>query len=223
MVRGVLASRLGMQWEQSRMDSIADNLANLNTAGYQRTIALGGEFGQMLLRRMQSSTDPKTVGRLGQGARLEQVVRDRTQGTAEVTGRPLDITLIGPGEFVYQTPGGVGYTRQGEFRRDAAGRLVTAQGYPVLVGGAPVGLGARELTLTNQGEVILDGSSAGRLDIRGGNRNTSLAVGSLERSNVDLTLEMTDMIAGLRAFQANQRLLQVQDETLAKAAELGRL
>lgn len=224
MIRGITASRSGMSWEQSRVDVIANNVANVNTGGFQRQIAVGGEFSQMLLYRMaDQATQPVPVGRLGHGAELQAVVTDRSQPAIEQTDRPLDVALSGPGEFTYLGPGGPGYTRSGAFARDVAGRLVTAQGYPVLAGGRPVGEGAKVLQIKEDGTVLADGVAQGRLDMRGGN-GAPLVVGALERSNVDLSLELTDMMVALRSYQANQRALSAQDETLAKAvSDIGRV
>ena len=225
MIRGINASRYGMQWEQNRTEVIADNVANINTAGFKRSIAAGTEFGEILLRRLSSSGDPvaPAIGRLGQGAQLAQVAVDSSQGALEQTDRPLDVALVGPGEFVFMGPGGPGYTRQGSFQRDASGTLVTGEGHPVLVNGAAVGAGAGEFSVLEDGTVLVDGVAVGRFDLRGGEA-TRFVSGALERPNVDMAHELTNLITSLRGFQANQRALQAQDETLAKAVtEIGRV
>jgi flagellar basal-body rod protein FlgF len=224
MIRGILASRFGMAWEQQRSDVIANNVANVNTDGFKRSIAVGREFSELLLKRVggaAGNTASPIIGPLGVGVQLDQVAVDQSQGDVTVTDNPLDVALDGPGELVYQGPGGPGYTRSGSLRRDPAGRLVTSEGYPVLVGGAPVGDGAREVSIAGDGQVLVDGRAAGRLDVRG----TAKIVGrSTEHSNVDLAQELTDLITALRSFQVNQRALQMQDETLAKAvSDIGRL
>lgn len=225
MIRGFSASRSGMAWEQTRTDVIANNVANVNTSGFKRSLALGTEFGAVLLSRLgdPAGTVPPKVGFLGAGSKLDRIVTDTVQGAVEATGQPLDVMLDGPGEFTFLGAGGPAYTRAGNFHRDAAGVLVTADGYPVLVGGAPVGAGARTLEIGDGGVVTVDGRNAGTFDLRGAN-GTRVVTGSLERSNVDLAQEMTDLITALRSFQANQRALQMQDETLAKTvSDVGRL
>jgi flagellar basal-body rod protein FlgG len=216
-----------MALEQQRLDMIGNNVANVNTTGFKRSVAAGGEFAALLLHRMEPRGDGEApvVGRLGQGAALRQVASDATQGALEVTDGPLDVALVGAGEFVYQGPDGqLGYTRNGSFHRDTQGRLVTADGRVVLVGGAPVGAGAEALTMTRDGVVMVDGQPAGRPDLRGAAADTRLQGGALERSNADLAQEMTEMIIAMRSFQANQRALQAQDETLARAvSDIGRV
>ena len=212
------ASKSGMAWEQTRTDVIADNIANVNTDGFQRKVAVGKEFGEMLLRRLgDKRTDGPSVGSLGSGAVVDQIVTDERQPSILITERGLDVALEGPGQFTYQTANGPAYTRDGRFQRDASGQLVTAKGETVLVNGAPVGQGATSLTIGADGVVSLDGQEAGRLDIQGATADTRVRPGALEASNVDLAQEMTDLITALRAFQINQRALQVQDQTLAKA------
>lgn len=127
------------------------------------------------------------------------------------------MALVGPGEFTVQGASGLIYTRDGRFKRDASGQLVTAKGQPVLMGGAPLGAGATTLELTPDGEVMVDGTPAGRLDLRGATADTQVRGGWLEASNVDMAAELTDLITALRSFQINQRALQMQDQTLGKA------
>lgn len=228
MIRGVEASRRGMAFEQVRTDVIADNLANLNTPGFKRSTAVGEEFGTALLHRLENTPSgpdgSPAVGPLGLGSVLAEAAVDMAQGELVATGMPLDVALLVPGQFVYMGPAGPGYTRSGAFHRDASGQLVTADGYPVLVNGAPVGAGAGTLRVEEDGTVVADGVAVGRLDIVGGTGEVRLAVGSLERANVDLAQEMTNLITALRSYQANQRALQWQDQTLSLAAnEIGKV
>lgn len=216
-----------MAVEQYRLEVIGNNVANVNTNGFKRSVAVGTEFASLLLHRLDAQPgggEAPVIGHLGQGTLLDQVATDNKPGDLEFTGNPLDVALKGPGEFVYQGPGGQpGYTRNGAFRRDSGGRLVTTDGYPLLVGGVPVGAGAQDLRIVEDGVVMADGVAVGRLDLRGGDA-TRMEAGALERSNADLAGEMTDMIIAMRSFQANQRALQSQDETLARAVtEIGRV
>jgi flagellar basal-body rod protein FlgG len=207
-----------MAWEQTRTDVIANNVANINTDGFRRSVAVGKEFGDMLLRRIgdQQPSGP-LIGHMGSGATVDQVVQDKTEGSLQKTDRTLDAALVGPGEFTVQGAGGLTFTRDGRFERNAAGVLVTAKGDPVLVNGAPVGAGATTLTIEEGGIVRADGVAAGSLDIRGGTADTQVKGGVLEASTTDLSTEMTDLITALRGFQINQRALQIQDQTLSKA------
>ncbi|HWI51783.1 MAG TPA: flagellar hook-basal body protein [Symbiobacteriaceae bacterium] len=218
MLRGIGASRSGMVWEQTRSDVIANNVANINTDGFKRSVAVGREFGPMLLRRIgdQQPSGPR-VGEVGSGAEVDEVAKDQTGGSLIKSENPLDAALIGPGEFTIQGPAGPAYTRDGRFKRAADGTLVTAKGQPVLVSGAPVGAGAGTLEIAEGGVVMVDGQPAGQLEVRNATPETEIRGGWLEGANVDLSQEMTDLITALRSFQVNQRALQMQDATLGKA------
>lgn len=224
MIRGIGSSKAGMAVEQVRADVIAQNVSNINTDGFKRSVAVSKEFAGLLLHRWDSAEDGSTIlGRLGNGASLDQIVADATQGAIQETGNPLDVALTTPGEFSIMRPEGLGFTRNGAFRRDAEGVLVTAEGHPVLVDGAPFGRGVGEIQIQADGTVLADGQSAGRLSVRS-EAPFSLKTGWLEKSNVDLAREMTDLMMAIRIYQANQRALQMQDETLGKAvSELGSL
>lgn len=216
-----------MAWEQVRTDTIADNIANANTDGFKRSTAIGSAFGDLLVRRLGdrgTADPPPEVGGVGGGAVAVETVLEMTQGPLRQTDDPLDVAILGPGEFVFLRPDGLGYDHCGHFHRSPEGWLITDAGYLVLADGKPVGAGAQTLEIQRDGTVLADGEPAGRLDIRGADASTSLMPGYLEGSNVNLGQELTDLITALRSFQINQRALQMQDQTLSKAVnEVGRL
>lgn len=219
MIRGIQASVRGMDTEQARTEALANNIANVDTDGFKRSTVASTEFGAMLVQLVDPAVkETPAIGSVAVGATIAQVLPDNSVGVIQETGNSLDLALTGMGQqFTFQGPNNtLGYTRNGAFHRDAAGDLLTADGYPVLANGQPVGAGAKEIAFRQDGTVLLDGKPAGKLDIRGGN-GEPMALKSLERSNVDLATEMTDMIVSLRSFQANQRALAMQDATLARA------
>lgn len=231
MIRGVEASRRGMAVEQTRTEVLANNVANINTAGFKRSVAISGEFEQMLLRRLddQVGREAPVIGTLGNGAAVEEVLPVLRQGDLIATGRDLDFALEGPGEFAVQGPDGVTYTRNGVFQLTGDGTLVTAEGYPVLMrtaGGelAPVtGLTAPP-AVEPDGTLLAGGQPLGRLALEGAGPETRVHTRTLEASNVELAQEMTDLIVALRSYQVNQRALQMQDQTLGRAVtEIGKL
>jgi flagellar basal-body rod protein FlgG len=213
-----------MAAEQARTDAASNNVANIDTDGYKRTSVSTTDFGNMLVQLVDPTMDGiPVIGQIGTGATVESTTRDNSPGPIQETGNPMDVALTGAGQFTFQGPNGPAYTRLGAFHRDNQGQLVTAQGYPLLVSGKPVGAGAREVTVAQDGTVLLDGKAAGTLDIQGGD-GKPLALKSLEHSNVDLAQEMTDMIIAMRAFQANQRALAMQDNTLNRTVnEIGKV
>ena len=228
MIRGIEASRRGMAVEQTRTDVLANNVANINTDGFKRSVVVSKAFGDMVQERLGDfapGEQPQQVGPLGVGAVVDTVAVDRREGQIRYTDRPLDVAIMGAGQFVYRNPDGtLGYTRNGAFTRDTNGRLATADGKPVLVGGQPVGTLADKLEIADDGTVLLNGNPAGQLDIQGRDTTTKLKAKALESSNADLTAEMTELTIAMRSYQVNQRALAMQDQTLAKAvSEIGKV
>lgn len=231
MIRGFGASKLGMSVEQSRTDVLAHNLANINTHGFKKSVAVSTEFQTLLLARLDDHTDGKapTIGELGNGAVLDTVVPLNTQGDLVRTDRALDFAIEGAGQFVAQGPNGLVYTRNGAFHQREDGTLVTADNYPVLFRDAagnlaPIVSAGALPEIRHDGAVIVGGQMVGRLEIDGATPQTRLHSGTLEASNVELAKEMTDLIMALRSFQVNQRAMQMQDQTLGRAvSEIGKV
>lgn len=252
MIRGLGAAASGMRAEQTRLDVLANNLANAATTGYKRDTAVTAAFTDILVQRFWDrppiSPGPAPfVGALPVGVGTAATAARLTTGPLRYTGGALDVALSGDGFFVVQTPAGVRYTRDGAFTQDAAGRLTTNDGYPVLAGGQPVGTSRMRLAIQADGTVTGDGAPLGKLDIvtsaqLGGLRKEGnslwvaapgaqgqllvvppgeaaephLQVGFLEGSNVEPVLEMVDLIATIRAYEADQKAIQAQDQTLGK-------
>jgi flagellar basal-body rod protein FlgG len=132
---GLRASASGMRAQQTRIDAIANNLANVNTTAFKRSRA---NFEDMLYETLQGSqlvryqgTETLAPIQIGRGVRLADVQRIQTQGTFETTDNPFDIAIEGDGFFQIQMPNGnTGYTRDGTFTRAAdTGALVTHAGF----------------------------------------------------------------------------------------------
>jgi len=133
------AAATGMMAQQTRQETIANNLANVNTTGFKRSRA---HFEDLLYQTVQGAAnvgqpDAQTLPaiQVGRGVRLAGVQRLHTQGPLETTDRPLDLAIEGEGFFQVQLPGGqVGYTRDGSLEISDDGTLVTQEGYTVLPG-----------------------------------------------------------------------------------------
>lgn len=136
MLRAMRAAASGMRAQQLNLDTIANNLANVNTTGFKRarvdfedvlyqtlTPAVGGDGG---------SPGQSVPMQVGHGSRAVDTEKIHQQGDTETTGNPLDVVIQGDGFFVVTREDGTdGYTRDGSFKLDSGGRLVTAQGYVV--------------------------------------------------------------------------------------------
>ena len=239
MIRGFYTAVAGLIANSARQAVVADNIANVSTAGFKASRTSQSAFQLELAR--------STGGRLGQLATGAQSVGpfiDRTTGPAETTGVPTDLAIDGDGLFVVRTSTGVAYTRAGDFAFDASGNLTTQAGEAVVgTDGKPIVVpgGASAFTVGADGtiagtkqRIAVVAWPQGGLRRRGGTLLTSATApgpavgamvrqGSLERSNVDLATAMTELIGYQRSLSLNARALTIQDETLGEATQLGRL
>lgn len=174
------------------------------------------------------------------------------QGELKPTRVNTDLALSGRGFFAVQLPNGeTAYTRDGELHIDPTGQLTTKQGYPVLSDGGPIQLDLNnhtEISVSATGEVSQGADLKGRLQITDFNEpnlltpisngcfiarhsslqqteatDTTVQQGFLESANTSSPAEMVKMITAMRMYEANQKVIQSQDERMGKAiSELGR-
>jgi len=137
MIRSLWVARTGLDAQQTQLDVIANNLANVSTNGFKRGRAVFEDLLYQTMRQpgAQSSqqTQVPTGLQLGTGARVVSTARIFTQGNLQKTDGSLDVAVSGNGFFQIQLPDGTtGYTRDGSFQRDSQGQVVTSDGYPLL-------------------------------------------------------------------------------------------
>jgi flagellar basal-body rod protein FlgG len=136
MIRSLWIARTGLDAQQTQLDVIANNLANVSTNGFKRSRAVFEDLIYQTLRQPGSQTTQQnqvpTGLQLGTGARPITTARLFTQGNIQKTDNPLDLAIQGHGFFQILLPDGTtGYTRDGSFQKDNQGQLVTSDGYPV--------------------------------------------------------------------------------------------
>ena len=137
MMRALLTAASGMDAQQIRIDTIANNLANVNTTAFKGSRA---NFHDLLYQTLKAPGQSTTSGtivpsgiQIGSGTRLSSVEKVFEQGSQTVTERPFDLMIEGDGFFqVQRDDGGVSYTRSGNFQIDSTGRLVTGSGFPMV-------------------------------------------------------------------------------------------
>lgn len=133
MMRSLYTAATGMDAQQTKMDTIANNLANANTTGFKKSRA---DFEDLLSETIRSPHDATPQGgsapaplQVGLGVRTAGTTRSFTQGDFVESGNPLDVAIEGQGMFRVTRPNGeFGYTRAGAFKVDSEGRLVTQRG-----------------------------------------------------------------------------------------------
>jgi len=275
MIRGFYTAASGMIAQRHRMDSVSNNLANVDLTGYKRDVSVSKAFPEMLMRRlnddglfnfpMGSLETAPTVGKLGTGVEHNEVFTVFEQGSLKETSNPFDLALEDQGFFTVKTPKGERYTRNGAFTLGKEGLLMTKDGYPVLTeeGNSihikkhnfkidELGRISHNLDYTNddkrlvqleenswQNEEILgtlkivrfpkerflvkEGNSLYNSSETSGQAYTltpsnrpQVQQGFIETSNVSAVSEMVRMIEVNRAYEANQKTLNTQDELLGK-------
>jgi len=134
MIRALSTASSGMSAQQLYIDNIANNLANVNTPGFKRTRVefqdlLYENVGPVGASRMTGTAEP-TFSQIGHGVRLAATTRIFKQGSSMQTENPLDMMIDGDGFFQILLPDGTyAYTRDGTFKIDSEGNLVTSSGF----------------------------------------------------------------------------------------------
>ncbi len=136
MIRSLWIAKTGLEAQQTQMDTISNNLANVSTAGFKRSRAVFEDLLYQTLRQpgAQSSQQTQIPSglQIGTGVRPIATERIHTQGNLQLTGNRLDVAIQGEGFLQVLMPDGTtGYTRDGSLQTDNQGQLVTANGFPV--------------------------------------------------------------------------------------------
>jgi flagellar basal-body rod protein FlgG len=170
--------------QETNLDVVTNNLANVNTVGFRRRVSVNGEFSALIDRVEKVSEDKETkiltvppftmnwkgkqvIGQLALASIYSQSGMDTRPGVVRVTGAPFDAAIDGPGFFAAQDGGGnTYYTRQGNFLVGPEGTLVTLDGMEVQGDGGPVAVGeASSAEILSDGRVIADGEVVGQLSL----------------------------------------------------------
>ncbi|MCO5978396.1 flagellar basal-body rod protein FlgG [Ideonella oryzae] len=166
MLRSLWISKSGMEAQQNQLDHISNNLSNVATTGYKRSHAAFEDLIYQNLRQSGANSSDQTqlpTGlQVGLGTRAVATARDFTQGNLQQTGNNLDMAINGKGFFQITMPDGTtAYTRDGSFKLDNQGQIVTNNGY-VVQPGLTVPANAQSVTVGADGtvSVTLPGQAA---------------------------------------------------------------
>ena len=157
MIRSLWISKTGMEGQQTKLDAIANNLANVATNGYKRSGVVFEDLMYQNLRQSGAATSEQsqlpTGLQIGLGVRAAATTRNFSQGTLAQTSGQFDVAIEGPGFFQVQLPDGTtGYTRDGALQLNSNGQLVTSAGYTVQPG-ITIPAAARSVTVAKDGTV----------------------------------------------------------------------
>jgi len=250
MERGLYAAATGMMAQQSIQDILAQNLANSSTAGYKQDIPTFRAMHELAVNRVNSgAASGPSVGPIGMGVSPDKIYTDWQAGPLAITNNSLDASLATGQFFTVQSPGGVRYTRAGNFQLDSTGTLATPNGLAVLgTDGKPIKItGSTPPRIEPDGSLTVNGATVAKMQIveaakdglvkdgetlfRAADPRTvrptakpAVHAGTLEQSNVNVVAGMVKMITVSRAFEMAQRAIITQDDLLKHAAnDLGRV
>ncbi len=219
----------------SRLDSVTNNIANIQTSGYKAEHLYYVNKGSASAGAQEPQFDPV-------------LVVDYSQGALQVTGNPLDLAIEGDGFFVIQTKDGESYTRKGNFTINKQNEIVTQAGDYLLGESGKISLNGQDVTLSSTGEVLVDGNRAGKLRIvtfdspqalvrNGGGLfsdpggagvkplgTPDIKSGHLEISNVKVIKDMVEMINIQRSVELYQKSIQtISDQDKVATSRVGKL
>ena len=154
----------GMEAQQLNLNTIANNLANVNTPGFKRSKI---EFQDLLYQRPRGVGSDSGGGNVvptgievGNGSRVAATAKVFTQGQVNATGEKLDLAIQGEGFLEVQRPDGtIGYTRDGSLKLSPSGQVTTNDGMPILSGFQPIPPGATSVNMAENGEVTVQSAS----------------------------------------------------------------
>ncbi|MES2770528.1 MAG: flagellar basal-body rod protein FlgG [Pseudomonadota bacterium] len=228
MLRSLWIARTGLDAQQTQMDVIANNLANVSSNGYKRARAVFEDLLYQTLRQpgAQSSQQTQIPSglQLGTGVRPVSTARIHIQGALQQTGNDLDIAIDGSGFFSVLMPdGNTAYTRDGSFQKDNQGQLVTSSGYP-LQPSITIPSNATSVTIGKDGVVsVAQQGIAAPVQVGTVQVNTFANVGGLQSIGENLYLETASSGAPIPntpgtngAGSLNQRYVETSNVNVAE-------
>jgi len=174
MDNAMYSALFGALSNEHRMNSIANNLANVNTTGYKRDLLAFRDTMVMYahdhilepvasIRDKKYFPDPQHLSR----TRIATSLTDFQQGGLKVTSAPFDLAISGEGFFKIDSPDGEFYTRNGHFTVNEEGTMVNERGWPVMSEGGPITVpaGFKNVVIAENGRVFADGVETGQVQV----------------------------------------------------------
>jgi flagellar basal-body rod protein FlgG len=232
-MRALSIASTGMLAQQTNVEVIANNLANMNTTAFKEQRA---EFTDLLYQNIQTpgaqTSDQGTYApngiQLGAGVRTAAVYRITTQGDLKSTGNPYDVAIQGPGFFrIQQADGTDAYTRSGNFSLSPQGQVnatVAGNSTPQTVGQLELTRFPNEAGLNAVGNNLYletPGSGPPQAGVPASLGYGTIQQGFLETSNVNSVDEITALITAQRAYEMNSKVITAADQILQDTARLG--
>lgn len=238
MIYGIYPLLSGSMAQETALEVINNNLANINTTGYKKDHVTFKEY------MAKAENTPELTRKYADYAVFNDIGTDFSNGAIKHTGNALDLALEGKGFFTIQTNNETAYTRNGTFTINSNNELVTQEGYRVLGNTGPITLPDGEITISQDGIVTVGGAEIDKLKIvvldhvqklgsslfkRSPNtverqdEDTRILQGALEMSNVNPISELTEMIKTVRSYETLLKLISGMDELSGRGInDLGR-
>jgi flagellar basal-body rod protein FlgF len=234
MAYGMYISAEGALAQQVRLDTITNNIANADTTGFKRDLAVFQARNAEAIDRGLAQPNAGTINDVGGGVMVQEMQTDFSPGPLKSTDIPTDFAIRGRGFFTVDKGGEQFLTRAGDFQLLADGTLATQQGYPVCTEeGEPIVIDgpwqfSEDGTITSDGGVyrlaLAEPASLGDLVKSGenlfrplgpvaplANEFRSVAQGMVEGSGTAAVKEMVDMIETSRVYEANVNMIKNHD------------
>jgi flagellar basal-body rod protein FlgF len=233
----------GMRFDLARVERVGMNLANVLTPAWRREVLMPAAPARPFEAYLGAAPG-SDVGNLAHLPPSYEVLIDARPGTLRSTGMPLDLALAGEGYFELSTSSGLVYTRQGNLRLDASGRLVSATGQAVLGHGGEIHPGSQAVRIDEAGRMTENGRLVDQIRVvrferpaalqrlgdglfgatpqagaplPGNDGQVLIRQGMLENANVNTAQEMIELTRATRHFESLQRLSQSYDELIGLA------
>jgi len=238
---GLYLSAMGVLANSQRQDVIANNLANAETVGFKKDLALFREQRTEAQLRGRSRASNDLLEPLGGGLVPSGTTLDLSQGPIESTSNPLDVAILGDGYFAVRNGDRLMLSRAGRFQVDRNGVLATDAGYAVLSEKmSSITLAPGAVDIGKDGTITQNGQTVGRLGVfsvpdpkllakRGANlmsypdierslkpSDAQLRNEALEQANCDPTTELAALMDTQRQLEANANMIRYQDQMLSR-------
>jgi flagellar basal-body rod protein FlgG len=249
MSRGFYALTSGMLTQQRKIDISGNNLANINTAGYKKEQAVTSNFGSLLINKYKHNGIIEEATPISSVSTIRAIVGNNTihsMGALDETGNDTDFAIMGAGFFAVDNGGQILYTRNGSFNIDEEGYLVLNNIGRVQGEFGDIYVGGDKFDFSPGGSIIIEGEESDKIavyDFLDYNSLRKFGEGmfladaepelveyptisnkTIERANVDIAEELTDMLSSQRALQTASQAFKIYDMINDKAVnEIGKI
>jgi len=250
MLKGIYTAAAGMLATNTAIDTLASNLANVNTVGFKANRLSYQTFPEMLLNKVENN-EKTSIGSLVNGSKIYGSYVNFAEGGTQQTGNPLDMAIHGDGFFHVKAADGQSYyTRAGNFTVDNNGYMVTSNGEFLQGKSGNIHLNMNDgaVSISSNGSISAKGQNVDQVEVVHFQDNQSLQKlsdnlyqanptaqevpekgtvtiqqGALEQSNVNPVAELVNNIQGMRLYESLQKNIHMQNEALTKTVnDVGR-